>query len=276
MLALLVSFVLAADPVVATVEGHAITATEFALAAAGHKPKDGKAYTAEERKAILDEVVATNVLWIEAQKQHLDETPRVKAVMAAEVLRAEAYGEITNAAFTPEVLQQYYAAHSRDFVVPETRNVYLISVRINEKRDAATAKAYIDKVKTELKPNGANFGDLAAKYSQDPSRRRNGNLGFLERGQAGVDPVVLGVAYKMAEKTISEPFKNGDSWNLVFVASRKPAVQHTLEDAKAEVLKAAKEDAMEKARAAYVAKLLGGSKLKVDEAALGAVELPVR
>lgn len=277
MFTLLLSIAFAGgDPVVATVDGHSITASEFAAAAAAHKPKDGKAFTAEERAAILEEVVATNLLWIEAQKEHLDETPRVKAVMAAEVLRAKAYGEITNASFTPEVLQAYYTAHAKDFSEPETRNVFRILVKITETRDATAAKAYIDKVKTELKPNGANFGELAAKYSQDPSKRRNGNLGFVARGQENVDPTVLAVAFKLQEKTISEPFKTAEGWNLVFVASRKAAVQHSFDEAKAEVLKAAKEEAMEKARAAYVATLTGGAKVKVDDAALGAVELPAR
>ncbi len=277
MLVLLLSLAFAApDPVVATVDGTAITASEVAAAAAGHKPADGKAYTPEERRAILDEVVATNLLWVEAQKENLDETPRVKAVMAAEVLRLKAYADITNAAFTPEVLAAYYAAHVRDFATPETRNVYTLLVKISEKRDQAAAKAYIDKVRTEIKANGANFGEIAAKYSQDPSRRRNGSLGNLERRAEGVDPMVLAVAYKLAEKTVSEPFKSADGWSLVYVASTKPAVQRTLEDAKADVLKAAKEDAMAKAKAAYVARLADGAKVKVDDGALGAVELPVR
>src|ERR1017187_6235064 len=80
-------------------------------------------------------------------------------------------------------LQQYYSQHQDEYRIPETVTVRHILIKtptpdadgkVDQKGvDAARTKA--DDIEKQLK-SGANFGDLAKKYSEDPGSAQNGGL----------------------------------------------------------------------------------------------------
>ncbi len=84
---------------------------------------------------------------------------------------------------TPAELQQYYKIHQDDYRIPETVTVRHILIKtptpdangkVDQKAvDAARAKA--EDISKQLKA-GANFGDLAKKYSDDPGSAKDGGL----------------------------------------------------------------------------------------------------
>jgi peptidyl-prolyl cis-trans isomerase D len=80
-------------------------------------------------------------------------------------------------------LQQYYSQHQDEFRIPETVTVRHILIKtpvpgpdgkVDQKAvDAALAKA--EDIEKQLK-NGADFAELAKKYSEDPGSAQNGGL----------------------------------------------------------------------------------------------------
>lgn len=81
-------------------------------------------------------------------------------------------------------IQQYYQQHLSDYQVPEQVKVRHILIAVNSqdpKADAA-AKAKAQSILDQLH-QGANFADLAKKYSDDPgSKAQGGELGWIKHG----------------------------------------------------------------------------------------------
>ncbi|MGD0858078.1 MAG: peptidylprolyl isomerase [Terracidiphilus sp.] len=82
-------------------------------------------------------------------------------------------------------IQQYFNAHQADYSVPEQARSRHILILVAAGADAATDAAARAKAEGILKQiqGGANFAELAKKYSDDPgSKDKGGELGFYRRG----------------------------------------------------------------------------------------------
>jgi peptidyl-prolyl cis-trans isomerase D len=106
--------------------------------------------------------------------------------------------KITYFAFTPDQLpggvpqpsqqdiQQYFTAHQSEYSVPDQARSRHILIKVDAGADAKTdaaAKAKADDILKQIK-GGANFADLAKKYSDDPgSKDAGGELGFAQPGR---------------------------------------------------------------------------------------------
>ena len=114
----------------------------------------------------------------EARSQHLERDPAVKAQIEIAVEGALAKAQIDHfrkSLKLPdfEVLaKEYYASHKDDFV--EKGEVVVEHVLVsNKERSDSDALALINKVEAEAKAHPDHFGDLVAKYSDDPSKTNN-------------------------------------------------------------------------------------------------------
>lgn len=82
-------------------------------------------------------------------------------------------------------VQRYYNQHQKEFMVPEEVRVRHILIAVPQKADAKTvaaAKTKAEGILDQLK-HGANFAELAKKYSDDPgSKAQGGELGYIQHG----------------------------------------------------------------------------------------------
>jgi len=130
------------------------------------------------KQNLVEYLVDMEALYQEAKSKKLDEDPGVafkvefakKQLISAELLESElkAIPEPTDSE-----IESYYNENKDMFKRPEQARVRHILVTSNEE-----AK----KVKSELE-GGADFAQLAGEKSQDVSRVRGGELGWLDRGQ---------------------------------------------------------------------------------------------
>ncbi|MGC1424180.1 MAG: peptidylprolyl isomerase [Terracidiphilus sp.] len=86
---------------------------------------------------------------------------------------------------TQQEIEAYYNAHKSEYSVPEQAKSRHILIQVPQGADAKTDAAAKAKAEDILKQiqHGANFADLAKKYSDDPgSKDSGGELGFAQRG----------------------------------------------------------------------------------------------
>lgn len=84
-----------------------------------------------------------------------------------------------------KAIKLYYATHQKDFYVPDQVHprhiLFIYDDKITEAQKQLKMKLAIDVLKKILE--GANFVEMAQKYSEDVSAGAGGDLGFLERGK---------------------------------------------------------------------------------------------
>lgn len=251
--------------VLATVNGQQVGSKEFQEAAARKQPAAGDALSDDEKGEVLDRLVDDALLYQKALTLGLDKDPKVRKVMVNTLLRQEVYSSIRNADFTDAELQTYYDEHKDEFIVPEKAQIKRILVKISDDRPEAEAKTEIDRIHGLLKGDIKKFKELAAAHSEDPYRRRGGDVGFVPRdGKPGLDQDVVDKAFELDVNELSEPFKTAEGFNLVFIANKRERVERTFQQMKGSVLRKVKNERLRTLYDDYVADLRTSAKIDID------------
>ena len=260
--------------VLATVNGMEVGSIEFEQSAQRKSPAVGDQLSIDEKKEVLNKLVEEKLLYLEALKKGLDKDPKVQKVMVNTLLRQDVYASVKNSDFTDAELQAYYEAHKDEFIVPEKVQIKRILVKISDQRSEADAKKIADEVVAGLKKDPASFKDLAGKYSEDPYKRRGGDVGFVAKtGKPGLDQAVVDKAFEMAVEQVSEPFKTSEGFNIIQVANKRERVERTYAQMKGSVLRKVKNDRLKSLYDSYVNNLRTAAKVEIKEDALAKVEV---
>lgn len=73
-------------------------------------------------------------------------------------------------------------------------------------------RALADRIYRELR-QGADFGQLARRYSTCPSRSKGGDLGFFSEGQ--MVPEFEREAFRMSTGSVSRPVHTRFGWHII-------------------------------------------------------------
>lgn len=129
---------------------------------------------------------------------------------------------------TQQEIEAYYDAHKSEYSVPEQAKSRHILIKVAPNADAkedAAAKAKAEDILKQLQ-KGANFADLAKKYSDDPGSKDNGGeLGFARRGMMvpQFDNAIF--TQKIGDTKI---IKTQYGYHIVQVEERQPAHTQSL------------------------------------------------
>ncbi len=156
---------------------------------------------------LLDQLVDRQVVVIAARKQGLDHDPAVRRMVARATDSA-----LQNALLTREIAptltdDAIRARYDRDFAgKPGETEIRARHILV---ADEDTAK----KVIVELK-GGADFAELAKKYSTDPGAQSGGDLGFFKKGDMLPEFSDAAFALKPGETT-QTPIKTRFGWHVI-------------------------------------------------------------
>jgi parvulin-like peptidyl-prolyl isomerase len=223
----------------------------------------------EEKTEALDTLITEEVLYQEAARRGLYRDPKVRKMMVNLLLREQVYARVRNQDFKPEELQAYFDEHRNEFVVPEKIQLKRIFIRSGDKRKDEEARQLATEIHGKLVSKQGEFADLAAEYSEDPYKRRGGDLGYISaEGKPGIDPAVVEKAFTMNVKDLTAPFEAGGGYNILLVASKRERVERTFDQMKGSVLRKLKSERYKDLTDEYIANTKASYDIAVKEEVL--------
>jgi peptidyl-prolyl cis-trans isomerase D len=182
---------------------------------------------------------------------------------------------------TQDDLQAYYNQHRDQYRVAEQAKVSHILIKtplpgpdgkVDEKGVAEAQKRAEDILK-QLH-NGANFEELAKKYSEDPgSAKEGGSLGWIGKGRTV--PEFEKVAFSLPIGQISGLVKSSYGFHIIRVDARQDAHMKTLAEVKSEIEPIIKQQKAQELAQKQADDLLQQAKTQGLDAAAAAQKLPV-
>ncbi len=133
---------------------------------------------------------------------------------------------------SPSEITAYYEAHPDEFEMPPAVQVATILIRPKDSLDLPRAGKLAEDLRRKAL-GGADFYDLARRYSDGPNAKMGGRIGYLEKGKglAEIDSVL----FTLKAGDISPIIKTTAGLHLFRVEAIRPARRATLEEAQANI-----------------------------------------
>src|ERR1700740_1549155 len=138
-----------------------------------------------------------------------------------------------SAQVTDDELKVQYQQNIQQFQVPNRVHAEHILLMTVGKTDAEVTeiKKKAEDILAQAKKKGANFEDLAKKYSEDPgSKAKGGDLGWLVQGRAV--PEFEKAAFSLNKGEISDLIKTQYGFHIIKVLDKETAHTKTFDEVK--------------------------------------------
>ena len=200
----------------------------------------------EGRKVILNQLIGSKLLLLDAKRNLLEADPQFKAELAklkdSLLTSFAAEKAVANVTVSDKDAEDYYNAHKEQFVSDESVNASHILVDSEEKALEILAKINAGEI---------TFEDAAKEYSSCPSKANGGNLGDFGKGQ--MVPEFDEAVFKMEVGEItSSPVKTQFGYHLIKLIAKNDAEEMPFASIAGEIKGALLQ---EKRRAAYDSKI---------------------
>ncbi|MBU4528681.1 MAG: peptidylprolyl isomerase [Hoeflea sp.] len=211
-----------ADPVVATVAGVEILASELAMAEGDLDPQFARLPDEQRRVAALAAVIDIKTLARKAEAEKLDQTDEFKKLMAFQRDRA-----LHNAIFKTSVVDpvsdaDIKARYDREVAAtPPEEEVSARHILLKTEDEAKAVIAELD--------GGKDFAELAKEKSTGPSAGQGGDLGYFTKGR--MVPEFEAVAFELkAGEYAKAPVETQFGWHVIKVEDRRATAAPAFED----------------------------------------------
>ncbi|MGE4420392.1 MAG: peptidylprolyl isomerase [Sulfurimonas sp.] len=225
-----------------TVNGTAITQEdvdkELMNATQGRLNQVPQEKQAEFRKQVLEQLVAKELVYDDAKKTGLLNSPdfkeryeevisRIKKEVAIQVWQKREFDKI---AISEKEKKDYYDANKEEFA--EDESVRARHILVEKESDAKNIIAQLKPLKGEALKN--KFMEIAKEKSSCASAPEGGDLGYFSEGQ--MVPEFNNKAFSMKEKEITlEPVKTQFGHHVIYIEDKKPKTTRNYSEVKAAI-----------------------------------------
>lgn len=212
----------------------------------------------------------------EASDKKFDQTPEVKAKLEAarEAALVELY--LQSVAKLPDnfpseaEIEAAYEANKTAFVAPRQYRLAQIYIAAPRGDKADQAQAKLAEAERALKAKGADFGRIAAQFSDAKAEaEKGGEIGWFAETQ--IVPGIRDLAAGLVKGGVSEPVRLDDGFHIVKLLDTKPAGTLPLAEVKPALIQRLREAKGQQLRQAWLGQLLQKDPPVVNEMALTAL-----
>ncbi len=218
----------AADPVVATVDGHKIHLSELNVIYRNLPQRVQQVPFEQIYRPILEHAIGIRLMSIEGRKRQMQNQDDVKKRLAQleDQLIYQAYAEkVINEKSTEARLKEAYEKFVKEHKGEE--EVRASHILVKSEQEAKEVVARLEK--------GEDFAKLAKEKSTDPSKAQNsGDLGFFSREQMVKEFADTAFAMKPNEITKS-PVKTQFGWHVIKVVEKRAKPAPTFDEVKDQI-----------------------------------------
>ena len=216
-------------PVLALVNGTAITQKQFENELKNLPPQlQPMAQSPDGRRELLESMIIKEIVYQDAQKQGIEKTPEftermdeVKKKLLVELdLKKKLEAEIK---LTDDELKKVYEQYKEKFKTDE--QIRASHILVKDEKTAQDVEAQLKK--------GANFADLAKKYSTDSTAAKGGDLGWFDKGK--MVPEFDKAAFALKDGETSGIVKTNFGYHIIKVIGRRPAGYAPFEEVKEQI-----------------------------------------
>ncbi|QFR33166.1 peptidylprolyl isomerase [Ancylobacter sp. TS-1] len=255
------------DPVLATVNGAPIRASDVAAAAEELGPNLPPQLQGPARdEYVLGFLIDLTAVAQAAEAAKLDQTPEFKRELdfiRRRVLMQAALEQATKAALTDEALKKTYqeaVGQQKPEEEVHARHI-LFRAEPNDKASSDAAEKKAKDVVARLK-KGEDFAKLAGELTEDPSGKKDGgDLGFFTKEQ--MVPEFADAAFALKAGEVSQPVKTQFGWHVIKIEEKREKPVPTFDEVKPQI----EQFLAQKAQADAVQKFRDAAKVEKTAAA---------
>jgi peptidyl-prolyl cis-trans isomerase C len=215
------------NTVVARIDGTELHLSDVEAAQQSLPPQAQKLPLEQIYPMLLERLVDGELITRAGRKEHLEQNPelQVRLKRYEDRLIQEAYlNQAIKAAETEDQLKERYQTLANDKAGQE--EVHAQHILVNTEDEAKSVIAELDK--------GADFGELAKKYSTDSSAKSGGDLGYF--GRDDMVKEFADAAFALSPGQYSKtPVKTKFGWHVIKVEDRRAGKTPSFEEAREEL-----------------------------------------
>ncbi len=205
-------------------------------------------------------------------------TEQDRKQLAEEQLLIQRYVEDQIAAkvvVSDDEIKTYFDGHPQEFQRPEEVKLWMILAKVEPNADEKTQAAAKARAEAALKRvnSGEAFAKVASEVSDDPSKAKGGEIGWIRKGL--LLPELEGPVFALAAGKTSDVLKSQFGYHVFRVEDKRPAGQYTLAEVKDRLNNFLKDEKVRESLSSFVQQRRATAKVEVlDPVMKAALEAP--
>ncbi|USN50297.1 MAG: peptidylprolyl isomerase [Myxococcales bacterium] len=206
------------------------------------------------------------------EQQNLTED-QVHDIVNNELLREKIAKKNGDIKVSDEEIEKHYKSNQKLYMQPEMVHARHILIKVNpkdpqSKQDLALQKA--QNIYEEASSEKYPFENLVQKYSDGPTAKNNGDLGFFPRGR--MVKAFENAAFGAKEKSIIGPVKTEYGYHIIYVEEKRPAQTASLEEVRPRIVEYLTRAKQARQTEALLTDLRKEAHITISDASLGTEE----